>query len=117
MGFEHLRAYGAATLLRAEVDQLLAGMGAQDRVVGANMIGQVDRAADSILNNIAEANDSAYPRKKANYLDIAVGSCFEVRNGLRSLTRRELLQAEGAAKALSLTHLIPKMLRPMKQRS
>ena len=43
---------------------------------------QIQRAAISIMNNIAEGFDSGSDAKFANYLNIATGSCSEVRSML-----------------------------------
>jgi four helix bundle protein len=81
MGFERFRAYAAAQQLRDEVDRLYDGLkpGEQRRV--KNMLSELDRAVDSILNNIAEGNDSVYPDKKKHFFDLACGSSEEARNG------------------------------------
>ena len=41
---------------------------------------QIQRAAVSIMNNIAEGYESGSDAKYANFLNIAKGSCSEVRN-------------------------------------
>lgn len=43
---------------------------------------QIQRAAVSIMNNIAEGYESGSDAKYANFLNIAKGSCSEVRNML-----------------------------------
>lgn len=43
---------------------------------------QIQRAAVSIMNNIAEGFDSGSDAKFANFLNIAKGSCSEVRSML-----------------------------------
>lgn len=43
---------------------------------------QIQRAAVSIMNNIAEGFDSGSDAKFTNFLNIAKGSCFEVRSML-----------------------------------
>ena len=43
---------------------------------------QIQRAAVSIMNNIAEGFDSGSDAKFANFFDIAKGSCSEVRSML-----------------------------------
>ena len=111
MGFERFRAYDAAKQLRAELDRLIAQLSPADRRRAKNMLGHIDEALDSILNNIAEGNDSAYPKKRKKFFDIAIGSCEEVRNGLRSLIARAIFFYPNAGKAVSLASVIPKMLR------
>ena len=113
MPFEHLRVYQAATQLRLEADQLIAELGTSASWLLKNILSQIDRAADSVLLNIAEGNESAYPGKKAYYFDIAVGSCAELRAGCRSLMARGLITMPQASKALSLSYLIPKMLKDL----
>ena len=61
---------------------------------------QIQRAAVSIMNNIAEGFDSGSPAKFSNFLDISKGSCSEVRSmlylcedlGLCNVQRRTELQ-------------------------
>jgi four helix bundle protein len=110
MAFEHLRVYQAATQLRLEVDQIIAALSLNATWQVKNILTQIDRAADSILLNIAEGNESVYPGKRAYYFDIAIGSCAELRGGYRSLMARRFITMPQASKALSLTYLIPKML-------
>ena len=43
---------------------------------------QIQRAAVSIMNNIAEGNESGSDAKNINFLNIAKGSCSEVRSML-----------------------------------
>ena len=43
---------------------------------------QIQRAAVSIMNNIAEGNESGTDAKYINFLNIAKGSCSEVRSML-----------------------------------
>ena len=43
---------------------------------------QIQRAAVSIMNNIAEGNESGSDPKYVNFLNIAKGSCSEVRSML-----------------------------------
>lgn len=43
---------------------------------------QIQRAAVSIMNNIAEGNEAGSDAKYINYLNIAKGSCSEVRSML-----------------------------------
>ena len=43
---------------------------------------QIQRAAVSIMNNIAEGNESGSDAKYLNFLNIAKGSCSEVRSML-----------------------------------
>lgn len=43
---------------------------------------QIQRAAVSIMNNIAEGNESGSDAKYINFLNIAKGSCSEVRSML-----------------------------------
>jgi four helix bundle protein len=113
MGFENLKVYGAAAQLRAEVDRLVQDMEPGARRQGKNMLKHLDEALDSISNNVAEGNDSNYPLKKIAFFDIAAGSCSEVRNAIRSLIKRGLMDSASAAKAISLTYLIAKMIRAL----
>jgi four helix bundle protein len=114
MGYRHLRVYQAAVQLRAEIDTLFASIPHRVRVRCANMIKHVDECVDSILNNIAEGNDSVYPNKKAHFFDIAAGSAKEGRNGIESLAERGAFTRKAASKAIGLICVIPKMLRDMR---
>jgi four helix bundle protein len=111
MGFERFRAYDAARQLRAEVDKLFDALSPESRAKAKNMISHVNDAVDSIQNNIAEGNDSKYPGKKDHFFDVAIGSCEEARNGIRSMIARKFLSYTNAGKAVSLAAVIPKMLR------
>ena len=66
------------------------------------------------MNNIAEGNDSIYPRKKASFFDIAGGSCREARSALKSLVKRVAATHKQATKAIGLTYVIVKMLHSMR---
>ena len=113
MGYRHLRVYQAAVQLRAEVDKLIASIPPRLRLRCGNMIKHVDECVDSVLNNIAEGNDTIYPNKKASFFDIAAGSAKEGRNGIESLVDRGAITRKSASKAIGLACVIPKMLRQM----
>jgi four helix bundle protein len=110
MGFHHLRAYQAAVLLRKEVDDLLAEIPARRREDLADLIKHLDESVNSVMNNIAEGNDSIYPGKKTQYLDLARCSGKESQSGLRSLVDRKGATPKRAFKAIGLTIVINKML-------
>ena len=111
MGFERFRAHVAAQLLRAETDRIFASLNRDARRRARNMLSELDRAVDSILNNIAEGNDSIYPARKRQFFDVAIGSSEEARNAFTSLIARGIFSYTTAGKAVSLATVIPKMLR------
>ena len=114
MGFQHLRAHGAARELRREVDKILTALSPRQRIWFSNILRHLDEAVDSVLNNIAEGNDSVYPRKKANFFDTARNSCKETRSALQSLVERNAITHKQAHRAIGLTYVIPKMLYAMR---
>ena len=113
MGFEHLRVYQVAKLLRAEVDALFAELTVKQREKFENIITHIDEAVDSVSNNISEGNDSRYPNKRKYYFDVSAGSAGEARNGISSLSGRGAYSPKRVYKAIGYTHVIQKMLRRM----
>lgn len=75
---------------------------------------QIQRAAVSIMNNIAEGNESGSDAKYANFLNIAKGSCSEVRSmlylcedfGYCSIDRHQELHSKAQSIASGLRNLI-----------
>ena len=75
---------------------------------------QIQRAAVSIMNNIAEGNESGSDAKYINFLNIAKGSCSEVRSmlylcedfGFCTPERHQELHAKTQSIASGLRNLI-----------
>ena len=113
MGFRHLRVYQAALELQREVDRIFSSLSPAMKNKCANMISHVNEAVESVLNNIAEGNDSRYPKKKRNFMDIARCSAKEARNGVENVTARAGLTRKETSRAITLTFVIDKMLRQL----
>ena len=113
MGFEHLRVYQAAALLRAETDRIIAEIPGGKRSKVADIVKHLDEAVNSVKNNIAEGNDSRYPGKRDHFFDIARGSGKEARSGFKSLVDGAAATPNRAFRAIGLTMVIDKMLRAM----
>jgi four helix bundle protein len=68
---------------------------------------QIQRASVSIMNNIAEGFDSGSPAKFINFLNIAKGSCSEVRSmlflceDLHICSEKERLELQSVTKQIS----------------
>ena len=74
--FENLRIWQESRLFVNEIYHLMS------KVKDYGFKDQIQRAAVSIMNNIAEGNESGSDSKYINYLNIAKGSCSEVRSML-----------------------------------
>ena len=109
MSFENLHVYQAAQLLRAEVDKLAKTL--DQRFV--ELYAHLDDAVDSIMNNLAEGNQSEYPRRRVNYYDIAAGSAREARGALRSLDQRGGFKGANVTRAVLLTFTVGKMIQAL----
>lgn len=75
--FEDLEVWQLARVLTAEIYQLTR-QGAWAKDFGHT--GQIQRAAVSIMNNVAEGFERWNPREFSHFLSIAKGSCAEVRS-------------------------------------
>lgn len=81
---------------------------------------QIQRAAVSIMNNIAEGADSGSDAKFINYLNTARGSCSEVRSmlylcedlGFCSCAKKEELQGRVNQISYGLSKLIDTLQHP-----
>ena len=107
MSFEDLKVYQAAQELRREIDKLRAVV----TPAGMALFKHVDEAADSILNNLAEGSSSVYPGRRKTFYDIAAGSSREVRSGLRTLDRRNVLRGAKVFRPIVLSLAIDKMIK------
>ena len=117
MGYGHLRVYQAGVELRLEVDRLLAELPRYANRAVQNAAAHLNEAVDSICNNIAEGNDSQYPRKAANFFDIAACSNREARSSLEVFVQRGTFTRGRVYRAVGLTIVIDKMLVRMRQLS
>ena len=105
MGYDDLRVHQAAVLLRDEVDAIIKSIFG-NRVT----LAQLDRAAESVLLNIAEARGQRTPGQRCTFYGIARGSADETRRCLQTLVRRNAVAAERVFRAIGLTYTIGKML-------
>ncbi|MGQ0561607.1 MAG: four helix bundle protein [Gemmatimonadota bacterium] len=107
MSFENLHVYQAAQELRREVDKLREFL--EPGFEG--LFEHVHDSVDSIMNNLAEGNESIYPGRRVNYYDIAAGSTREARGGLRSIDRRGGFGSAKVFRPVVLTLAISKMIQ------
>ena len=77
---------------------------------------QLLRAAASIPANIAEGHARGTRKDYANFVSVARGSLAETETFLLLAVRTGLLQEDHAARALSLTSELGKMLTVLRQR-
>ena len=105
MSYDDLRVHQAAILLRDEVDAIIKSV-----YGNRNTLGQLDRAAESVLLNIAEARGQRTPGQRCSLYGIARGSADETRGCLQTLVRRRAIGAERVFRAIGLTYTIGKML-------
>ena len=84
---------------------------------------QIQRAAVSIMNNIAEGFDSGSDAKFSNFLDISKGSCSEVRSmlylcedlGICDNEQRAELQLKSKQISAGITNLISHLHKDTKE--
>lgn len=105
MSFEKLRVYQAALELRREVDKLKPHL----RPGFEYAFTHVSDAVDSLILNIGEGSDSAYPGRRANFYDIARNSAKEACAGLRSLDARKAFGTASVYRPIVLCLAIAKM--------
>ncbi len=72
---------------------------------------QIQRAAVSISNNIAEGFDRHSDKEFIHFLYVASGSCSEVRSMLYLSVRLNFLSLEEAEKLINQTNEISKIIR------
>lgn len=103
--FEDLRIWQEA---RAQVSAVYRSL--KPGTIGHNDLGfrtQIQRASISVMNNIAEGFERKTPKDFAHFLDLAKGSCGEVRSmlyvaeDLNYLTPEQATQLRGEAENLS----------------
>jgi four helix bundle protein len=109
MAFDHekLDVYRVALEFLAWVGELLDGplKGCQP-----NAVKHLDKASQSIVNNIAEGNGKRSLADRARFLDIARGSTFECAACLDGLVVRKRLDAQSAAEGKALLERVTAML-------
>ena len=75
---------------------------------------QIQRAAVSIMNNIAEGSESGSDAKYVNFLQISRGSCSEVRSMLYLCLDRKMINQEAFDKlkseAISISNQIYRLI-------
>lgn len=79
---------------------------------------QIQRAAVSIMNNIAEGAESGSDAKYANFLQISRGSCSEVRSMLYLCYDRSMIDKETfdqlKAEAISISSQIYRLIESLR---
>ena len=93
--FESLRVWQNSRLFVNSIYDLMA----DNRDWGFRV--QIQRAAVSVMNNIAEGYESGFDTKYSNFLNIARGSCSEVRSMLYSCLDRKSYTKEQFDRLLS----------------
>lgn len=80
---------------------------------------QIQRAAVSIMNNIAEGSESGSDAKYINFLQISRGSCSEVRSMLYLCIDRGMINQETFEKlkseAISISNQLYKLIESISQ--
>ena len=80
---------------------------------------QIQRAAVSIMNNIAEGSESGSDAKYVNFLQISRGSCSEVRSMLYLCLDRKMINQETFDKlkseAISISNQIYRLIESISQ--
>ena len=92
--------------LRAELDKLRQTL----RPEFMPLYQHCDDAVNSMANNIAEGNDSIYPKTKRRFFDIAAGSGNEARSALKSLGEQKAFGNASVYRAVGLCIVAKKML-------
>lgn len=81
-----------------------------DQINDYGFKGQIERAAVSIMNNIAEGFERKSNTEFKHFLYISKGSCAEVRSMLHLAKELKLIEAEQCNKLLTNAEIISKML-------
>ena len=115
MGFEELIIWQKARVLVKEIYSVMAPV----RDYGFS--GQIQRAAVSVMNNIAEGYDSGTTRMLENFFNISSVSCGEVRSMLYIAMDLNYLEQEKAVKLMEDCRIIAagikSFVRKMKNRN
>ena len=89
-----------------------------DQVKDYGFRDQIQRAAVSIMNNIAEGVESGSDAKYMNFLQISRGSCSEVRSMLYLCLDRKMIDEENfenlKAEAISISNQIYRLIESIK---
>jgi four helix bundle protein len=106
MDFQRMRVYGACEALTAEIDRLLPRAYAS----APRPADHLERSADSVLFNTAEAVASYRPKMKVAAYEIARKEASEVRAVLRRLVQKQVFTRPEIDKAYSLAGVCIAML-------
>lgn len=102
--FEEIKAWQKAMILADDIYTLLA----DSKDYGFN--DQIQRAAVSVMNNIAEGFERNNNREFYHFLRIAKASCAEVRSMVYLAKLRQKISSENCDKLLQETETISKMI-------
>lgn len=81
-----------------------------------NLVSQINRAAISIPSNIAEGSSRRSERDYFRFLEIALGSCFELETQIILLTELGLMTSESINGLLSEIRLEQQMISAFAQK-
>ena len=106
--FENLRVWRQSRTFVNSIYEIM------DQVRDYGFRDQIQRAAVSIMNNIAEGAESGSDAKYVNFLQISRGSCSEVRSMLYLCLDRKIISQETfdrlKAEAISISNQIYRLI-------
>lgn len=110
---EKLEVYCVAVQFADAADSIAAKL----KRGNAHVRDQLRRAADSIVNNVAEGAGEFHPAEKARFYRIALRSCTESAATLHTCQRRKLAELESIENARLLLKRVVEMLTRLVQSS
>ncbi len=105
--FKELQVWQKAVVLAARIYQVTESLPKSERY---NLVSQMQRAAVSIPSNIAEGCGRSSKAMLANFIDIAIGSSYELETQIILSSRFGYFNNEIADELLMLTNEVQKML-------
>ncbi len=99
-GFENLRVWQQSRIFVNSIYDIM------EEIKDYGFRDQIQRAAVSIMNNIAEGAESGSDAKSVNFLQISRGSCSEVRSMLYLCLDRNIIDQDTFEKLKSESILI-----------